>query len=67
MAQSADLPDGATGSFDSGTLTYTVAEGDTVRAGAPIARRGSSGTDAVKLHFEIRRNGKPADPMGYLQ
>jgi lipoprotein NlpD len=43
-----------------------VAEGDTVRAGAPIARRGSSGTDAVKLHFEIRRQGRPVDPRGLL-
>jgi lipoprotein NlpD len=43
-----------------------VAEGDTVRAGAAIARRGSSGTDSVKLHFEIRRNGKPIDPLRLL-
>jgi lipoprotein NlpD len=43
-----------------------VEEGDTVRAGAPIARRGSSGTDAVKLHFEIRRQGRPIDPRGLL-
>ncbi len=43
-----------------------VAEGDTVRAGAVVARRGSSGTDSVKLHFEIRRNGRPIDPRSIL-
>jgi len=34
-----------------------VAEGDTVRAGQKIAEKGSSGTDTVKLHFEIRKEG----------
>lgn len=43
-----------------------VAEGDTVRAGQPIARMGSSGTDTVKLHFELRRNGRPVDPLRLL-
>ena len=43
-----------------------VTEGDEVRAGQAIARRGSSGTDAVKLHFEIRRNGRPVDPLTLL-
>lgn len=43
-----------------------VAEGSTVRAGEPIARRGSSGTDGVKLHFEIRRGGRPVDPRDLL-
>lgn len=43
-----------------------VTEGDAVRAGQLIARRGSSGTDAVKLHFEIRRRGRPVDPLTLL-
>lgn len=43
-----------------------VKEGATVKSGAKIARMGDTGTDKVKLHFEIRRNGKPVDPMKYL-
>lgn len=43
-----------------------VGEGDTVAAGQRIADKGSSGTDTVKLHFEIRRDGKPIDPLGLL-
>ena len=43
-----------------------VAEGDTVSAGQQIAEKGSSGTDTVKLHFEIRKDGKPIDPMRML-
>jgi lipoprotein NlpD len=43
-----------------------VKEGDTVKAGQKIADMGSSGTDRVKLHFEIRREGTPVDPMKYL-
>jgi len=43
-----------------------VREGDTVTAGQHIADMGSSGTDRVKLHFEIRREGTPVDPMVYL-
>ena len=43
-----------------------VAEGETVRAGQVIAEKGSSGTDTVKLHFEIRREGKPVDPQRLL-
>lgn len=43
-----------------------VAEGDVVRAGQKIAERGSSGTDSVKLHFEIRRQGRPVDPLTLL-
>jgi len=43
-----------------------VAEGDTVKAGQRIAQKGSSGTDTVKLHFEIRREGKPIDPLTVL-
>lgn len=43
-----------------------VAEGETVAAGQTIARKGSSGTDTVKLHFEIRKEGKPIDPQRVL-
>jgi lipoprotein NlpD len=43
-----------------------VAEGQTVRAGQKIAEKGSTGTDIVKLHFEIRKEGKPVDPLRLL-
>ena len=43
-----------------------VKEGDGVKSGDKIASMGSSGTDKVKLHFEIRRDGKPVDPLDYL-
>lgn len=43
-----------------------VQEGDEVRAGQVIANMGSSGTNRIQLHFEIRRNGKPVDPLRYL-
>jgi len=43
-----------------------VDEGEAVQGGQQVARRGSSGTDSVKLHFEIRRRGRPVDPLGLL-
>lgn len=43
-----------------------VQEGQQVKAGQTIAEMGSTGTDRVKLHFEIRRQGKPVDPQQYL-
>lgn len=43
-----------------------VKEGDLVKVGQVIADMGSSGTDRVKLHFEIRRDGTPVDPLKYL-
>ena len=43
-----------------------VAEGEAVKVGQRIAEKGSSGTDTVKLHFEIRREGKPIDPLTVL-
>ena len=41
-------------------------EGDVVKAKQIIAEMGASGTKLTKLHFEIRRNGIPIDPMKYL-
>lgn len=43
-----------------------VSEGDVVRAGQVVALMGSSGTHRTQLHFEIRRKGKPVDPLRYL-
>jgi lipoprotein NlpD len=43
-----------------------VKEGDAVKRGQKIADMGSTGTDRVKLHFEIRRQGVPVDPLKYL-
>ncbi len=43
-----------------------VREGQQVKAGQAIAEMGSTGTDRVKLHFEIRRQGKPVDPLEFL-
>jgi lipoprotein NlpD len=43
-----------------------VKEGDQVKAGQSVAEMGNTGTDRVKLHFEIRRRGEPVDPLGYL-
>jgi lipoprotein NlpD len=42
-----------------------VAEGQSIKAGHKIGKMGSSGGRA-KLHFEIRKNGKPVDPTRYL-
>ncbi len=43
-----------------------VKEGDVVKAGQTIAQIGDSGTDRVKLHFEVRRKGTPVDPVKVL-
>ncbi|WP_404363481.1 peptidoglycan DD-metalloendopeptidase family protein [Marinobacter sp.] len=43
-----------------------VREGEDVKAGQVIAELGSTGTDRNKLHFEIRKNGNPVDPVPYL-
>ncbi len=46
--------------------TLLVKEDQSVRKGQKIAEMGSSDADRVKLHFEIRRQGKPVDPLKYL-
>jgi len=43
-----------------------VKEGQMVARAQKIAEMGSTDTDRVKLHFEIRRFGKPVDPANYL-
>jgi lipoprotein NlpD len=43
-----------------------VKEGQTVNKGQMIAEMGDSDADSVKLHFEIRLQGKPVDPSKYL-
>jgi len=46
--------------------TILVKEGQTVTKGQKIAEMGNSDSDAVKLHFEIRQQGKPVDPSKFL-
>jgi lipoprotein NlpD len=43
-----------------------VKEDQAVKRGQKIAEMGSTDADRVKLHFEIRRQGKPVDPARYL-
>jgi len=43
-----------------------VKEGQTVSRGQRIAELGDTDADRPKLHFEIRKSGKPVDPLRYL-
>jgi len=44
----------------------SVKEGQQVTRGQKIAEMGDTDADQVKLHFEIRRLGKPVDPTKFL-
>lgn len=47
--------------------SYEVAKGDTIRRGQIIARSGRTGTTSQpKLHFELRKNSKPVNPLKHL-
>jgi lipoprotein NlpD len=46
--------------------SLAVKEGENVKRGQKIAELGDSGTDKPKLHFEIRQQGKPIDPLAVL-
>ena len=46
--------------------TLLVKEDQTVRRGQKIAEMGASDAERVQLHFEIRRQGKPIDPLKLL-
>ena len=43
-----------------------VKEGQSVSKGQTIAHMGKTDADRVKLHFEVRRNGKTVNPLSYL-
>ena len=43
-----------------------VKEGDSVKRGQRIADMGDSDADSVMLHFEVRRQGKPVDPLKFM-
>lgn len=46
--------------------SIVVKEGQTVARGQKIAEMGNTDSDSVKLHFEVRQQGKPIDPTKFL-
>ncbi|RUR37817.1 peptidoglycan DD-metalloendopeptidase family protein [Vreelandella populi] len=46
--------------------SLNVSENDVVEAGEVIATMGNSDAENVRLHFEVRRDGQPQDPLTYL-
>ncbi|WP_299234861.1 peptidoglycan DD-metalloendopeptidase family protein [uncultured Halomonas sp.] len=46
--------------------TLKVSENDVVEAGEVIATMGDSDAEDVRLHFEVRKDGQPQDPLDYL-
>jgi len=47
--------------------TLLVKEGQWVKAGQEIATMGNTGANQVMLHFEIRKRGKPVDPLKLIE
>jgi lipoprotein NlpD len=43
-----------------------VRENQKVKLGEPVAEIGNTGASVPMLHFEVRRDGRPVDPLGYL-
>lgn len=46
--------------------SFLLKEGSRVKRGTEIAKMGATGTDRNQLHFEIRYQGNPVNPLGYL-
>jgi len=46
--------------------TLLVKEDQSIKRGQKIAEMGSTDTDQVKLHFEVRKQGRPIDPVKML-